>query len=52
MKSLQKQHHVVCIIIIRTFLYHVPTYPLGALLVLFRDRDTKGYIHYKNGQRI
>lgn len=52
MKSLQEQHHVVCIIIIRTFCYHVPRYPLVALLVLFHDRDTKGYIHDKNGQGI
>lgn len=52
MKSPQEQHHVVCAIITRTFLYHVPRYPLVALLVLFHDRDTKGYIHDKNGQRI
>lgn len=52
MKSLQEQHHVVCIIIIRTFFYHVPRYPLVALSVLFHDRDTKGYINDKNGQRI
>lgn len=41
MKTPQEQHHVVCIIIVRTFLYHVPRYPLVALLVLFHDRDTK-----------
>lgn len=54
MKSPQEQHHVVCIIIIRTFLYHVPRYPLVALLVLFHDRDTKVQkrLHsYKNEQR-
>lgn len=43
MKSPQEQHHVVCIIIIRTFLYHVLIYPLEALLVLFQ--------RYKSGDK-